>query len=314
MSNVPWGDTLDLEKPAGTFRLYGMNPNGFRLDKKGGDITEFFQMAESIDADFVGCSEHNLDFTQFRVQDTANKAIRNTVEHSKAVWSTTPTPFDSVYKPGGTMSCVIGNGVARVKKTGGDDLGRWSYIKLAGKDDRVITIVTVYQVCNQSTTALNRDKCTAHAQQRSLLIQRNKQDPSPIKHFRKDLDQFLRGCKAKDELLILFGDFNEVLGSQSNGISKFARDYDLMDIMHASHRLPDLDTYARGRDRLDYVLASPTVYQSVTACGYDPFNERFFSDHRGYFVDLNIDQFLETNSNTWRHYRSEMSEEGTQKV
>ena len=62
--------------------------------------------------------------------------------------------------------------------------------------------------------------------------------------------------------------------------------------MHASHRLPDLATYARGRDRLDYVLASPTVYQSVTACGYDPFNERFFSDHRGYFVDLNIDQLF----------------------
>ena len=124
MSNVPWGDTLDLEKPAGTFRLYGMNPNGFRLDKKGGDITEFFQMAESIDADFVGCSEHNLDFTQFRVQDTANKAIRNTVEHSKAVWSTTQTPFDSVYKPGGTVGWVIGIGVARGKSTGGDDLGR----------------------------------------------------------------------------------------------------------------------------------------------------------------------------------------------
>jgi hypothetical protein len=292
MTNAPWGDTLNLTKPEGTFCLYGLNPNGFRIDKQGGNITKFFYMASSIDADFVGCSEHNLNFTQFRVQDTAYKAIRNTVEHSKAVWYTTPTPFENTYKPGGTMSCILGNGVARVKKTGSDDLGRWIYIKLAGKDGRVITIVTVYQICNQPTTGLNRDKCPAHAQQLSLLIQCHKQDPSPIKHFRKDLHQFLQSCTKKNELLMLYGDFNEVLGSQSNGVSKLARDFDLVDVMHAFHQIPGPATYARGRDRLDYILASPDVYHSITACGYDPFNERFFSDHRGYFVDMNIDQLF----------------------
>jgi hypothetical protein len=55
---------MELPKPEDTFRMYGMNPNGFRLDQKGGDITEFFGMASSIQADFVGCAEHNLDFTQ----------------------------------------------------------------------------------------------------------------------------------------------------------------------------------------------------------------------------------------------------------
>ncbi len=292
MSNVPWGDTIDPEKPEGTFRLYGLNPNGFRLDKKGGDVAEFFMMASSIKADFVGTPEHNLDFTQFRVQDTAYQAIRNTVEHSKAIWSNTPTEFEHMYKPGGTMSCVIGNGVARIKETGSDNLGRWTYVKLAGKDNRVITIITAYQVCKKPMTATTLDKCTAHAQQRSLLIQRNKKDPSPIKHFRKDMHAFLKGCKAQKELIILFGDFNEALGSDSNGISTFARNYSLVDVMHSKHQLPDPATYARGHDRLDYVLASPEIYQAVTACGYEPFNERFFSDHRGYFVDLEITQLF----------------------
>jgi hypothetical protein len=165
MSNVPRGNTLDLDKPEGTFCIYGLNPNGFHLDKKGGDVTEFFMMAASIKADFVGCSEHNLDFTQFRVQDTAYNAILKTVEHSKAMWSATPTTFDNMYKPGGTMSCVIGDGVARVKESGSDNLGRWTYIKLAGKENCIITIITVYQVCNKPTMAVNQDKCTAHAQQ-----------------------------------------------------------------------------------------------------------------------------------------------------
>jgi uncharacterized cupin superfamily protein len=37
--------------------------------------------------------------------------MRKTVKHSKAVWSTTPTTFKKMYKPGETMSCVIGDGV-----------------------------------------------------------------------------------------------------------------------------------------------------------------------------------------------------------
>jgi hypothetical protein len=119
LSNFAWGDKLNLEKPENTFRVYGLNPNGFPINQKGGDITEFFMMASSIiDADFVGCAEHNLDFTQHRVQESAYQAIRNTVEHSKATWSTTPIPFDNTYKPGGTMSCVLGNAIARVKEAG----------------------------------------------------------------------------------------------------------------------------------------------------------------------------------------------------
>jgi hypothetical protein len=171
LSNFAWGDKLNLDKPENTFRVYGLNPNGFRINKKGGDITEFFMMASSIDADFVGCTEHNLDFTQHRVQELAYQAIRNTVEHSKATWSTTPIPFDNTYKPGGTMSCVLGNAIARVKEAGRDDLGRWSFIKLRGKDNRVINFITVYQVCKTPDGALSKGKCTAAAQQRSLLSQ-----------------------------------------------------------------------------------------------------------------------------------------------
>ena len=113
---------MATDKPDGVFRMYGMNPNGFRLDSKGGDITEFFMMASSIKADLVGCAEHYLDFTQYRVQEAVYQAIRHTVEHSKAVWSTTPTKFANTYKPGGTMTCILGNAVARVTEVGSDDL------------------------------------------------------------------------------------------------------------------------------------------------------------------------------------------------
>jgi hypothetical protein len=287
-TNSTWGDTLQLEKPANTFRLYGINPNGLRMDKQGGDISEFFAVASSLQVDLIGAPEHNLDFTQFRVQNGAHQAIRHTVEHSKTVWSHTPTKFESMYKPGGTMSSVVGNTVARIKETGTDDLGRWSYIKLSGKDNKVITFITVYQVCKKPPAAVQRDSCTAHSQQQSLLTQQNRKDPSPIKHFRADLNKFLKTCHTNKELLVLFGDFNEVLGSDSAGISKMARDYLLIDVMHQTHAIADPATYARGKTRIDYVLASQEVFNSINECGYEPFNEHFLSDHRGYFVDFDL--------------------------
>jgi hypothetical protein len=60
---------------------------------------------------------------------------------------------------------------------------------------------------------------------------------------------------VQGELMVLFGDFNEVLGSDSQCISTFARKDNLVDVMHATHHIPDPATYAHGRDRLDYILA-----------------------------------------------------------
>ncbi len=138
------------------------------MDKQGGDITKYFAVASSLQVDLIGCAEHNLDFNQFRVQNGTHQAIRHTVEHSKTVWSNTPTKFESMYKPGGTMNSVLGNTVARVKETGSDELGRWSYIKLSGKDNKVITFITVYQVCKKPSAAVEKD-----SQQQSLLTQSN---------------------------------------------------------------------------------------------------------------------------------------------
>ncbi len=134
------------------------------------------------------------------------------------------------------MSSALGNTVARVKEAATDDLGRWSYIKLSGKDNKVVTFITVYQVCKKPPAVVERDSCTAYSQQRSLLIQQNKSDPSPIKHFRKDLDKLLKSCHAAQELIVLFGDFNEVLGADLAGISRMAREYNLIDVMHQTHR------------------------------------------------------------------------------
>ena len=87
--------------------------------------------------------------------------------------------------------------------------------------------------------------------------------------------------------IILVGDFNEVYGADPDGISSIAGATGLINLMsqrHPNERAPT--TYARGVKCLDYALGTPKVASAVVAAGYEAFNERFISDHRGYFLDF----------------------------
>jgi len=87
------------------------------------------------------------------------------------------------YKPRGTLQLSQGNITARILTTGADELGRWTYQTFAGKDNKPVTIITVYQVCQKSTR--NQGQYTALSQQESLLRQRGETDYTPRKVFAK---------------------------------------------------------------------------------------------------------------------------------
>jgi hypothetical protein len=51
-------------------------------------------------------------------------------------------------------------------------------------------------------------------------------------------------------------------------------------------------THSRSNNRLDYVLCTHAVAPSIWRCGVLPFNFVTCSDHRGVFIDVDIDEFL----------------------
>ena len=124
------------------------------------------------------------------------------------------------------------------------------------------------------------------SQQVSLLTATKDPITNPRTAFRRDLRIMLAEYKEKGYLIILMGDFNEPFGSDPDGITKVAADIGLIDIMRRRHSSTPPATYARGSTRLDYILTSPEVWDSVCATGYDEFNSRIPSDHRGFFLDL----------------------------
>ncbi len=59
-----------------------------------------------------------------------------------------------------------------------------------------------------------------------------------------------------------------------------------MDLMMSRHSSNPPATYARGSKCLDYALASPEICEALRSAGYEEFNARIASDHRGYFFDF----------------------------
>jgi hypothetical protein len=118
------------------------------------------------------------------------------------------------------------------------------------------------------------------------LQQRGEANPNPRKHFRLDLHHFLHKRRQEGDEIILTGDFNEALGDETDGISKLCSSFNLVDLMFSLYESRQIPTYARGKKRLDYALATPFAASTIVTGGYEPFNHRLASDHRALFLDF----------------------------
>jgi hypothetical protein len=138
---------------------------------------------------------------------------KQTFTHCLLQTATSSIPAEKFYKPGGTMLLAQGNVVGRIKERGSDPLGRWSWIKLIGRNKQLITVISAYHVCVQPTHTTGT---TAYHQQESLLRQKGIQKPKPRKYFQRNLSEFIRVSRSRQELIILVEDFNEPMKEQSS--------------------------------------------------------------------------------------------------
>jgi hypothetical protein len=186
------------------------------------------------------------------------------------------------------MMVTIGDMTGRIIAQSHDKLGRWTSQTFRGTGNTNLTVISAYQVVSDNQhTGLT----TATAQQQSLLTQSN-DSLSPRKAFKRDLRRFLQERISHGEELILVGDFNEVFGSDTDGMSQIAAELHRLNVMQTRHQHKPPATYFRGRKCLDYGLATHRVANALLTCGYKAFNERFATDHRAYYFDLDNDKLF----------------------
>jgi exonuclease III len=286
--NVAWGDHLE-EKPDNVTRVYCFNANGFTLDRRGGKFEDFCKTANEVQADVVGCQEHNLDTTQVAVKSILYDTAKRVWNRSKFHFGSTPIQFAKMYKPGGTLLASLNHTTGTVISHCADKWGRWTAQTFRGKHARRITIVNVYQVVNDTPGS---GIVTSATQQRSLLLEAEDRVTDPRAAFIRDLRMYLQGCVSHGDELLVMGDFNERIGVESNPTSAMLSEFGLVNLMLSRHQTPLPVTYARGRKCLDYGFATTHLVQSLVACGYEAFNARYPTDHRAYFFDFDTDRFF----------------------
>jgi hypothetical protein len=158
-----------------------------------------------------------------------------------------------------------------------------------GREGVQLTVISAYHVDESGSHV---GKTTAASQQTSQLIQMNAKDSNPRRAFKHDLRFYLRECTARGDELLLLGDFNESIDSNFNGMSRIITDFFLVDLMKLRSNQQPPATYSRGRLRLDYGLATRRVADALLAAGYETFNERFPTDHRAYYFDLDTEKLF----------------------
>ena len=168
------------EKDDTVFRIYGQNTNGLNLGHDGGDFAEFCENMFQLEVDCWGIFETNLDTTQHHVGEKLYRTIQKHFDHSRLSFGSsniTSPKAPRYYKPGGTLLATQGKYTGRISKTGCDPMGRWSCHTFSCKNNKSLTVISAYQVCDQPLIDSSTDcikSFTASSQQVSMLRQQDR--------------------------------------------------------------------------------------------------------------------------------------------
>jgi len=310
-----WGHVMERIDPNETLRVVLQNPNGISPHFSFSDFLFSLHVCENIGVGVLAMPETNLDWKPSQIAST-KRCFKRNWQHSSMQYSHSAEEFDNSYKPGGTLTAVMGSWSSRVMEKGVDpyEMGRWSYIVLRGKNSAKVYMVTVYRVCDNKDSGPK----TSYRQQFRRLsanfrAQNTPGQPDPHRQCILDLQAWLETITAQGHAIILSLDSNEDISEKEgsfhplryiegkhpiskthNGsLATLATTCGLIDPLASHHKdRPFPATYNRGQSRLDYILVSSSILPSVQRSGILPYQSIFYSDHRACFLDIDSIQLF----------------------
>ena len=242
--------------------------------------------------DVVCLPETNADWKKYIPLKECNALLRSHLRHHRLITSCSKANARHIFLPGGTATIVANSWTGRIAESGEDPhgMGRWSFVRTKGKTAQRLLILTVYQVCKQ--TIRTAGGTTAFSQQWHHIRASGNESPDPRKQFSIDLSLFLDQFPA--DHVIIAGDLNSWL-RDPNDDKRFGQlilKHRLRDVLIKSHGTDsEIPTRKEGR-RIDYLLATEDVANAVINCGATHFDHIVDSDHRGPFLDLDVETLL----------------------
>ena len=305
--DLTWGDEIEHRQnwpkkdddEEERVRFVHLNANGITTKNEYVEWESLLHGLHDIQADVFCTNETNIDtrqsLVQFKVRDIAKQKDRH-LHINMTSSKQTPLKRDSFFKPGGTMVGVRGHWSGRVIKStlneGKDDLGRWTITHMKGKGDSVISIISVYQVCDGGDEGEN----TAYLQQQTDFLEKYGRLVNPRKQLCKDLERVILSLIEKGNKVIVCADINDDASAEFNTQwNQMLDNVGLRNIhqsIHAGKNLPR--TYDRGVRTLDMIAVSENISNDICMkAGILPFYSVSASDHRALYLDIRASSLFE---------------------
>ena len=273
-----------------TLRVFHINLNGVTSYNNflEWEMTVAFLM--DMQVDIFGLTEVNLNLNNGIIRDKFIQSGKHFDSYMKmAVSSSKQEISKSPFKMGGTVTGSNGCWSGRISAQGSDALGRWSYLSFQAKKGHLVTFITVYIPRKPGKEGGGR---TIYNQMEADLLKREGKMVDPIKHLLKDLHKYIEEETKKGNTIFLLGDMNDDLGMKKSQVRSFLESVSMKMTYTTRHgedsNLPA--THDRGTKCIDLIGCSNHIKDTaIVRAGYAPFYFNFCTDHRGVYVDLDID-------------------------
>ncbi len=293
--SLPWGDSIH-DDPGDFHRIYFQNIDGVRNDAD--EIDLYVSCMSQFQIGTFCWADPGLDFSKFHIRQKVQHPLRSYFTAAKSAFSSSRLPtadsssISSGYQPGGTFMATtnqratrsIGNPLLDPK-----GLGRWSGISYLGKRGKRLAILTAYRSPRQQPNG----GFGFFDQQYALLLSQGVKKPNVRRQFIVDICIFINNLQHEGHEILLSLDANETLGQDKQyGIAHLMLECSLCDLHLQSPDSPPA-TYKYGVNRkIDYMMGSPNIADSVRHAGYLAYDDGIFSKHRGLFVDLDFHNIM----------------------
>jgi hypothetical protein len=243
---------------------------------------------DEVQPDILGMSEHNRVISRMsrenRPQEVMGVWQPRTVCRFSWLHSTANT---TSYEVGGTGIITSGKGSTHTISYGEDKygLGRWNWVSLQGKKNKITTVISIYRPGKNQVTL---DRQHAHTSKMRPNVAKT---IGPQKLWDNDLRDLIKCFKDKRHELIVSGDWNDDLNNDKGDIRTLMTSMGLIEPLLERYG-PGPETFHTGTTTIDGVFITGGI--RIQQGGYTS-HEASPGDHRWIWIDVTEQDLLERN-------------------
>ena len=225
--NITFGDEL-IPKQNNMTRLLYHNSGSLGISTNSQNPEVICEAIFTHEIDIASLVETNTHWKHNKSLPKLKQVLKQFWSRTNISTSETITPWESIYKPDGSVTISIPNIAASIINTGEDEegLGRWSYVTYEGKNKKRVTIISAYRTY---ITNDNQGISTAHSQQLDILEERQQEHDNIREKRIRDLIAFINSLSACSHDITIWIDTNEEFIPGKSGTTKLVELTNLID-------------------------------------------------------------------------------------